>query len=234
MWAWLPHHSRWWVIVPIKDLRRAKSRISSSARVRRSLAVAMARDTLTAAVRATPVEGVLAVLGRSSDADLFDIPGVTVLARPGLDLNGSITSAEVAIRALHPDSHVAVVPADLPFLRPEELDAALTEATCYERMCVSDQDGTGTTLLTARRGARLSPSYGDGSAARHREGGAVQIYVPQRSGLRTDVDQLDSLYQDAVLGPRTRAAWRSIAADGGRRQTGRHARYLHQAEGWNR
>src|SRR5581483_10679606 len=50
---------------------------------------------------------------------------------------------------------------------------------------VADAQATGTTLLTARPGARMEPAFGPGSAARHAR---VASALPGGAGLRRDVD----------------------------------------------
>jgi 2-phospho-L-lactate guanylyltransferase len=100
--------------------------------------------------------------------------------------------------------------ADLPALRPAQLDAALAAArAAFTRgapaaFC-ADAEGTGTTLLATAPGHELEPRFGIDSAARHREAGAVEL-DGDWPGLRRDVDTADDLRVAAELGlgPHTR------------------------------
>ena len=100
---------------------------------------------------------------------------------------------------------------DLPALLPEDLVAALSAAAAFERAVVPDADGTGTVLLTARRGA-LEPAFGPGSAERHVRAGheRLDLDLPR---LRTDVDDDLSLTRARALGlgPATSACLAALA-----------------------
>jgi 2-phospho-L-lactate guanylyltransferase len=95
--------------------------------------------------------------------------------------------------------------ADLPALRPEELDEALARAYALfteggaERAFCADADGEGTTLLVCGPNSSLQPRFGAGSAAAHSAGGAVEL-AGGWPGLRRDVDTADDLWAAAELG----------------------------------
>ena len=148
----------WWVVVPLKDTRMGKSRIRVDPPTRQALARAMARDTVSA-VLATPV----ASIGWSSSARTPTTPSLIEhhrvlvhLDRSRRGLNPAIAAGAALARSLDPGCHLAVLPADLPALTGAELDRALRLATAHPWAFVADQDGVGTTLLTARRAARSS------------------------------------------------------------------------------
>lgn len=193
--------------MPVKSSARAKSRIRLEPAVRRSLALMMAEDTVTAVVSAEPVGRTLLVLEDAGDgASLAGPPGVDLFMTSTDELNAAIRDG---VGALGPDTGpVAVVPADLPSLTSGELADALTRAAAHPRSVVADRAGTGTTLLTARRPELLDPRYGVGSFRAHVAAGAVPLDIPRRSGLRRDVDRLDDLR--SVTGPRTRAVLRLV------------------------
>jgi 2-phospho-L-lactate guanylyltransferase len=95
--------------------------------------------------------------------------------------------------------------ADLPALRPDELQRGLQAAAEWPEAFVADAEGTGTTLYAARPGAAFRPRFGPGSAARYREGGAAEIGLDDVPGLRSDVDT-PAGFQAALslgVGPRT-------------------------------
>jgi len=195
----------WTVIVPVKSSTRAKSRIEVDPATRRSLALTMAEDTVTAVVGAGPVGRTLVVLEDARDGTgLARVAGVELFVTHTDELNAAILDA-VARLDPNPDAGgpVAVVPADLPSLTSAELADALSRATAYPRSVVADRAGSGTTLLAALTPALLDPRYGVDSFRAHVAGGAVPLELPSRSGLRRDVDRVDNLR--CVTGPRTRA-----------------------------
>ncbi|HTJ32636.1 MAG TPA: hypothetical protein VL738_05350, partial [Dactylosporangium sp.] len=71
---------------------------------------------------------------------------------------------------------VVALTADLPAMRPEDLESALVAAArTGRRAFVPDLEGTGTVLLAAPAGQSLTPHFGPGSAAAHLRSGAVRL-----------------------------------------------------------
>lgn len=199
---------RWTLIVPVKALPGAKSRLAAtlgddSSHVHGALVEAMRADVLAAAAATGQVAHVLVV----ADAEArYPADVVIRQRRPGL--NGAIEDgAEYATRQW-PDHGVAALVGDLAALRPEELGAALDLAAAHGQAFVSDADGTGTTLLAATPGERLRPAFGAGSAARH---GAYAVRLDGGPGLIRDVDTADDLAAalEVGVGPATAAAARA-------------------------
>ncbi|MEP6598189.1 MAG: 2-phospho-L-lactate guanylyltransferase [Actinomycetota bacterium] len=192
---------RWTVIIPIKALPQAKSRLvdaTSDARRHAALVRAIRTDTITAASDAELVARVLVV----ADEPGVDGQPVLVQSRPGL--NPALDEAARYATAQWPADGVAALVGDLPSLTPAELDEALAVAARYPRSFVPDAGATGTTLLTARPGTPLDPRFGAGSATRHASSAAI---LAAGDGLRTDVDTAEDLRraEHLGLGPRTRA-----------------------------
>jgi 2-phospho-L-lactate guanylyltransferase len=194
----------WSAIVPMKDSRKAKSRLGGEPALRRQLAVAMARDTLNTVVSTVGIQTVVVVCDRQEDAGCFALPGVRVVVRQGLALNDAILAGAALARGGRDNQNLAVLPGDLPYLQSCELEAALAWSSGVSSACVADRTGRGTTLLTARAGTNLAPEYGEDSLARHRLGGAIEVDVPAWSGLRRDVDVPEDLTLNGAIGPRTR------------------------------
>lgn len=200
----------WTVIVPVKSTARAKSRIRLDPAVRQALARAMALDTVGAVAASGPVGRVLVVVESPVDAAAFaELAGIETFLTRTNELNAAIRDALTAPGHRGP---VAVLPADLPSLTPEELADALAQAARHPRGVVADRAGIGTTLLAARSSALLEPRYGLDSLRRHLDGGAVRLDVPDGSGLRRDVDRVADLAD--VTGPRTRSVLRTVQVPG--------------------
>jgi 2-phospho-L-lactate/phosphoenolpyruvate guanylyltransferase len=199
------------LVVPVKPLGSAKSRLRGAAdhglgepRTHARLALALAHDTV-AAVRAARLVRQLLVI--SSDpvvaAELAAI-GVDVVPDGAAGLNAAYTLGWQLLAHRDPAAAVGALQADLPALRPTELDAAIEAATTAfaggaTRAFVADAEGTGTTLLLAAPGAPLGPRFGAGSAAAHQESGARPL-IGDWPGLRRDVDTADDLRRAAGLG----------------------------------
>jgi 2-phospho-L-lactate guanylyltransferase len=200
----------WSLVVPVKVLAQAKSRLAGLADERRSrLALAMAADTVAAAIRADAVAAVLVVTDDPAVGDTAGELGAIVLAdEPAAGLNEALRHGAVCARDRWPDRGVAGLAADLPALHPEELTKALAAAASFRVSFVPDAAGTGTTLYAAIPGAQFRPRFGRLSRRRHLTDGAIEVAAGQQlAGLRHDVDTIDDLRQAAAigLGPRTRA-----------------------------
>jgi 2-phospho-L-lactate guanylyltransferase len=196
---------KWTVLVPIRALPSAKSRLASSVSpaVFERLVAAIRADTIAAARAAGPVAR-LVIVG--------DEPGAGVtLVQTSRGLNGALCDGAAYAREHWAQDGVAALVGDLPALRSEELAAALDAAADHPSAFVPDRTGTGTTMLTARPGTLLDPRFGDGSASRHR---VVATQLTAGAGLRHDVDTADDLAAAAGvgLGPQTAAVYDPDAA----------------------
>ena len=201
--------TRWAVIVAVKPLHVAKSRLDLPKALRGDLVVAMLVDTLTAAA-AVPGLQLLVVTDDSRIAAVAAAAGVTVRGgEPSGGLNEALSYGEGLARSLWGDTRIAALPGDVPSLIPAELAAALTAASACDRALVVDADREGTTLLCAASGLR--PSYGVGSAGRHEASGCVPL-AGDWPGLRRDVDTLANLSEAARtrLGSETTALLGSL------------------------
>jgi 2-phospho-L-lactate/phosphoenolpyruvate guanylyltransferase len=205
---------RWSVVVPVKRLDLAKSRLYVAGRPRldhQALALSLALDTVAAAVRAA--DRVLVVTDDPEAAAAVRRAGALVVPdEPDAGLNPALAHGAARAARLAPADGVALLSADLPALRPAELAAALRAAAQHPRAFVPDAAGTGTTLLAARPGRPPHPAYGRDSAAAHRASGAVELAGDWPS-LRRDVDTTADLAVAAALGlgPAT-AAWTATHA----------------------
>lgn len=188
----------WAVVVPVKRLAVAKTRLASLGDVdRERLALAFAQDVVRAAVACPGVRRVLVVTDDPRAASALAALGAEVQADlPDAGLNPALEHGVALLRRAGPGLGVATLSADLPSLRPAHLADAL--AGTVERGFVADASGQGTTLLAAAPGVDLRPAYGPGSAARHRDSGARRL--AGAAGLRLDVDTPEDLAAAVALG----------------------------------
>lgn len=202
----------WQVLVPVRGGAVGKSRLTSiegrrlTDPQRRDLALAMAHDTVSAAVAAG--RGPVAVL--TADATVVTLAAdcaATTITDRGRGLNAELSSAAASFGRAWA---VCVLLGDLPSLRPEDLGEALDLAGDLSGagIVVPDREGTGTTLIASPPPAveQLSFRFGPGSAQRHQRAGLRPAGLHLQR-LRADVDTADG-WAEAVrlgLGPATSA-----------------------------
>jgi 2-phospho-L-lactate guanylyltransferase len=233
----------WTVLLPVKVLARAKSRLAVLAGDRRrELALALASDTVAAVLACPEVARVVVVTSDPVAGPLLAALGAVVVPdapadRPagrgtldGADVTGALGDlgvqeplnaalrhgAAVAARRW-PGTGLAALTADLPAVSPAELAGALRDAasSAGPAAFVPDAAGVGTTLYAVRPGGEFRPLFGGASRARHAAAGATELDLDVMTGLRRDVDTPDDLREALTLGagPRTTALAAELLAD---------------------
>lgn len=196
----------WVLVVPVKRLDQAKTRLGARyGGGRRELALAFAADTVAAALRAAQVRAVVVVTDAPEAARALSGLGADVVAdAPAAGLNPALRhGADVATRRF-PGCGTGALSADLPALRPHELDLALLRAArvsgAREHAFVRDAEGTGTTVVLSRAGSPLAPAFGPDSAAAHLAAGHAEVSGDDLPSVRHDVDTPDDLEAALRLG----------------------------------
>ena len=211
--------ARWAVVVPVKQLALAKTRLTRHAGDRRAqLALAFAADTVAAALACPAVAGVVVVTDDVEVASLARTMGATVVTdAPAAGLNPALVHGADQAVAAFPGLSLAALSSDLPALRPAELAQALDAALSYSTAFVSDAEGIGTTLLTATTREAFDPRFGHRSRAAHRSAGVVELTQAGLASLRRDVDTEVDLYdaERLGLGERSRVAVADLRRDQG-------------------
>jgi 2-phospho-L-lactate guanylyltransferase len=226
----------WTVLLPVKVLAQAKSRLAVLAGERRhELALALASDTVSAVVACPEVARVIVVTSDPVAGPRLLSLGALVLpeaprgagrddpagARPNSDgsqhrLNAALLGGAAVASRRWPGTGLAALTADLPALRPAELAEALRAAADTGGAAfVPDAAGLGTTMYAVVPGAEFRPMYGGASRARHAAGGATELALDGIAGLRQDVDTPDDLRAAVALGvgPRTAEVAAELLAD---------------------
>ncbi len=195
------------MVVPVKRLARAKSRLSTRpAPVRRELALAFALDVVAACTAAPSVRAVVVV---ADDAHVRsgaeELGAYAVPDDAGAGLVPALLLGRERALARRPDSAVAMLAGDLPALRAADVEYVLDRAAAHERAFVADLIGTGTTMLCAGPGVDPRPRFGPRSRAAHAASGAVELTGPELVRVRCDVDtEVDLWYARTLgVGPRT-------------------------------
>jgi 2-phospho-L-lactate guanylyltransferase len=198
----------WIVVVPVKRLESAKTRLRGAVPgvAHDRLVLAVVQDTVAAALACRDVADLLVVTSDPAVARAVgDLGARAVPDEPDAGLNPALAHGG----RLAGGGPVVALAGDLPALRPAELSAALS-ATGGRRGFVPDAAGTGTTLLASPTGTGLDPRFGPGSARAHAGSGARTLTGPWPS-LRRDVDTGPDLAAAATigLGTRTDALYRA-------------------------
>lgn len=194
---------RWVVLLAVKPLEVAKSRLDRPDRS--AVTLAMAADTASAAAAVDTVEAVLVVSDDEQARELLSPLAVVVPDSPAAGLNPALVHGAAEAAARWPHSSLAVLAPDLPALQASALAQALSLAARERRAVVADAGETGTVLLTAAHSVALDPAFGPGSRERHLGSGAIDLThaLPPgdaSEGLRRDVDTSADLEIAVALG----------------------------------
>jgi 2-phospho-L-lactate/phosphoenolpyruvate guanylyltransferase len=177
------------LVIPVKSLSEAKSRLNLPAAERRMLALAMLAATVTAAASSRHVGLVLVVTPDPLVALTARRAGARTMGEPQpRGLNAALHGGRLQAVALCPRSAIGFLMADLPSLDPADLDDAIEQfQDDGSRMIVVDHTGSGTTL--GIHGPRELPSthFGPGSALAHQRAGFKSAQGALTS-LRRDID----------------------------------------------
>ncbi|HKP11066.1 MAG TPA: 2-phospho-L-lactate guanylyltransferase [Blastocatellia bacterium] len=199
------------LLIPLKDPANAKTRLASllSPDERRRLAWAMFEDVSRAAAGAARADGVCLV---SSYA-----PAIAHARRLGWEAlvehaqASESASIDWASRVLAGRGVAAVLrlPADLPLVRAEDVDALLaTEVSTPAAILVPSREGTGTNAIL-RTPPTLFPSrFGPNSLALHRAEAArvgVECLIVSSERIALDIDEPADLRALIELGRDTEA-----------------------------
>jgi 2-phospho-L-lactate guanylyltransferase len=191
----------WAVVVPVKRLAVAKTRLAVPTHERVLLALAMAEDTVRACAAASLVSQVVVVTDDPDGAVMAEAAGALVVSdEPDAGLNPALRHGAAAAGRGRDDVRIATLSSDLPAVQASDIDAILASAARHERAVVADTAGTGTVLLTAASMAAFEPKYGDNSRLAHVEAGAVDLTPLATAGLRRDVDAVADLVEAWQLG----------------------------------
>lgn len=199
------------VVIAVRGGANAKSRCASvlSATDRDALTALMLSDMLAALGQTRGVSEVWVVTPTPSLARLAAAEGALVILQgPPGGLNPAFRQALGEITDRAPYAAAALLPGDLPLLKPNELEAAIALSRSHQVVLAPSPDGgTGALILTA--GSTLDPAFGTGSFARHAAAARrreLTLGVIEATSLSLDADRPDDLLAILDQGPDTRTA----------------------------
>lgn len=200
----------WTVVMPVKVLASAKSRLAGDGPDRGELAFAFLQDALAAATSATAVGEVVVATADPRVSAAARAAGATVVDDTGH--RGINAAAAWAAQQRARAGAVAIMVSDLPCLSAPVLDLAVHLADAQRTSFLADASGTGTTMWFATAGNPVAPRFGHGSGDAHRAAGDVDLaarhpdHAPALLRARLDVD-MDADLTHAMrlgVGPHTR------------------------------
>jgi 2-phospho-L-lactate/phosphoenolpyruvate guanylyltransferase len=184
-----------WAIVPVKPLRRGKSRLSGmlTEDERTVLNQELLEHTLKVLSGLKELDQVLVV---SRDPHALTVArnhgAKTVLEDGQPHLNTALARATVMAQ-VHSIRGILVLPADLPLLTPQDVIALIDRAAKPPVVVIApDRHGKGTNALLMVPAGQIEYDFGEGSFQRHCE-------RAKQSGARLEIVELPSLGLDLDL-----------------------------------
>jgi 2-phospho-L-lactate guanylyltransferase len=181
-----------WAIVPVKPLRRGKSRLSGalSEDERAELNQALLEHTLTTLAELKEVEQILVVSRDPHALKIAHNHGARTVREDGQpQLNTALTRASV-IAQVYATRGVLVLPADLPLISREDIRALIDRAKKPPVIVIApDRHGRGTNALLMSPAGLIDYDFGENSFARHCE-------RAKKAGARLEIVDLPSLGLD--------------------------------------
>lgn len=188
-----------WAIVPVKPLRRGKSRLAKviSADERADLNQYLLEHTIQVLAGIEEIEHVL-VISRDTAALALarDLGARTVQENGNPDLNTALSRA-VEIARSSGTCGILVVPADLPRLNPEDIRKILSYRKQSPVVVIApDRKKQGTNALLVSPPDLIEFKYGPGSFEKHSQAAleaGARLEICHLPALELDLDEPDDL-----------------------------------------
>jgi len=188
-----------WAIVPVKPLRRGKSRLATAidANERLQLNRVLLQRTIRTLIEIDEIEQVL-VVSRDSAALAIarDLGARTVQEDGAPSLNTALKRATAVAKA-YASRGVLIVPADLPLLSPVAVRGLVVRAANPPLVVIApDRRHRGTNALLLSPADVIEPDFGRNSFARHCErarGAGARLEIVDLPGLGLDLDLPEDL-----------------------------------------
>lgn len=184
-----------WAIVPVKPLRRGKSRLAGtlSEDERAELNQSLLQHTLQTLTNIKQLEQVLVVSRDPHALTIARQHGARTVREDGQpQLNTALTRATV-IAKVHATRGVLILPADLPLISREDVLTLMEKAIDPPVVVIApDRHGKGTNALLISPSGLIEYDFGENSFQRHCE-------RAKQAGARLEIVDLPSLGLDLDL-----------------------------------
>lgn len=186
-----------WVIIPVKPLRLAKSRLAEvlTPEERQEFAESMLRHVLSVVQDVPEVAGTLVISRDSKALSIAREYGANTVQESGNpELNTALMRATKVLSSWRCDA-VLVLPADLPLISGEDVSSIIAMGRYGPAVVIAtDRNRDGTNALFLRPPGIIRYAYGPGSFYRHLEmaeeaGADVREYQSPRLMLDIDVPE---------------------------------------------
>ncbi len=184
-----------WAIVPVKPLRRGKSRLAGALTEdeRTTLNQNLLERTIKVLSELKELDQVLVVSRDPQALTIARNQGAKTVQEDGQPhLNTALKRATVMAQ-VHSTRGVLVLPADLPLLTPEDVRVLIDKAVRPPVVVIApDRHGEGTNALLMVPPGQIEYDFGEGSFHRHCE-------RARKSGARLEIVELHALGLDLDL-----------------------------------
>lgn len=184
-----------WAIVPVKPLRRGKSRLAGalSEEEREELNRVLLKRTLETLLGLKDVEQVLVVSRDSAALALARDLGARTVQEDGAPALNTALQRATVVAQVYASRGVLVIPADLPLLTATDVQTLLERATHPPVVVIApDRHRKGTNALLLSPANLIEYDFGGDSFRRHCE-------RARRAGARLEIVDLPSLGLDLDL-----------------------------------
>jgi 2-phospho-L-lactate guanylyltransferase len=184
-----------WAIVPVKPLRRGKSRLSGmlTEDERTILNQELLEHTLKVLSGLKELDQVLVVSRDPHALTVARNHGAKTVLEDGQPLLNTALARATVMAQVHSIRGILVLPADLPLLTPEDVIALIDRAAKPPVVVIApDRHGKGTNALLMVPAGQIEYDFGEGSFQRHCE-------RAKQSGARLEIVELPSLGLDLDL-----------------------------------
>lgn len=198
-----------WAVVPIRGLKTSKTRLGGDLEPteRHKLVAELLRRTLVATRNSHHVAGTIVVTMDGDAAELARHHDAIGLVESAPGLNEAIEAAR-SVAVARDATAVLILPADLPAVSSEAVDALIDAAGAYATgdglvTVVGDRHGAGTNAMLLTPPLVIAPAFGIESREAHASAARVAgaRFVELESPLSFDVDtSADLLAAEATLG----------------------------------
>jgi 2-phospho-L-lactate guanylyltransferase len=196
-----------WAIVPVKPLRRGKSRLSSilSEDERTALNQQLLSNTLRTLSLVNQIDKIMVVSRDPAALTLArDFGARTVLENGNPELNMALRRAAMVAKT-QMANEILIIPADLPLITKEDVESFLTRKAKPPEVIISpDRRKDGTNMLYISPAGLINFHYGTGSFQKHMSeakstGARIEIVESTSLGLDLDVPEDLELLQQLQL-----------------------------------
>lgn len=187
------------LLLPVKDLKNAKKRLSNvlTPEERFGLAEAMLADTIRAVCRARLAEKIFVATSYEPVMNIAEESGWEIIRETQQISESDSVDAASRICEERGVTGLLRVPLDLPLLRSKDIDDLLAiDCQAPALVIVPSRDGTGTNAMLRTPPTMFPSNFGNGSFAKHlaeAEKAGARIIVRRNARLEMDVDDESDL-----------------------------------------